>query len=306
MGERMESTRGTLTLLRALAEGPRTRRQLMDILQDSGIQKEERTIRRWMEALREAGFEIERRGGRYELLGSPVRIALDDYETLATLSVLDSLAVRDPVYGDHLASAAAKLREAVPRESLRFADSGSIEFAIDTASDPPENPKIIDILRRATHQNRRADILYYSLRSGNTRWRTVEPIRVSHVQRAHRLYAYEVAEGRITEFRVNRIHEANKLPDKFSPEAHRQSLDEVRVRLTEKAFTAIGKTIVPDDAAAIEPLGDGGAIVSGTTPSVFWTVRDIAALGPEAEILGGPILKEQFVAFLKETTEKYS
>ncbi len=304
--ERMEATKGTLILLRALSERPRTQQKLMEILRDSGIEKRARTLRRWLEALRDAGFEIERRDGRYELRGSPVRIAFDDYETLATLSVLDSLAVREPVYGDYLKSAAEKLREALPPESLRFANSGTIEFALDSASNPPENPKIIDTLRRATHQSRRVDILYYSLRSGDTRWRTVEPVRISHAQRAHRLYAYEASEGRVTEFRVNRIRDANMLPDKFSPEAHRRSLDEVRVRLSEKAFTALGKTVVPDDAAAIEMLEDGGAIVSGTTPSTFWTVRDIAALGPEAKVLGGPKLKEEFLSFLKETSGKYS
>jgi hypothetical protein len=35
-------------------------------------------------------------------------------------------------------------------------------------------------------------------------------------------------------------------------------------------------------------------------------VRDLAALGPEAMILGGPKLKEEFLSFLRETAEKYS
>jgi predicted DNA-binding transcriptional regulator YafY len=278
----------------------------MEILRDSGINKETRTLRRWMEALRDAGFEIERRGGNYELRGSPIRIAFDDYETLATLSVLESLAVREPVYGNSLKSAATKLREALPPEALRFADSGVIEFDLDSVSDPPENPEIIDILRRATHQHRRTEILYRSLRSDNVRHRTVEPVRVSYAQRAHRLYAYEREENRVTEFRVNRIREAKMLPEKFSPEAHRHSLDEIRVQLSEKAFTALGKTVVPDDNATIEILADSGAIVSGTTPSVFWTVRELAALGPEAEVLGGPKLKEEFLSFLKETSDKYA
>jgi len=295
-----------LILLRALSERPKTQQQLMEILRDSGIEKRARTIRRWLEALRDAGFEIERRDGRYELRGSPVRIAFDGYETLATLSVLESLAIREPVYGKYLTSAAAKLREALPVESLRFADGGKIEFALDSASDPPEDPEVMNTLRRATHQSRRTEILYHSLRSDNVRRRTVEPVRVSYAQRAHRLYAYELSEGRITEFRVNRILEAKMLPEKFAREAHRRRLDEVRVRLSEKAFTALGKTVVPDDDATIEPTGDGGAIVTGATPSVFWTVRDLAALGPEAEVLGGPKLKQEFLSFLKETSEKYS
>jgi len=256
--------------------------------------------------LREAGFQISRDDGRYELTEAPVRLAFGGYEALATLSVLESLAIREPVYGDYLASAAMKLREAIPKEALRFADGGSIEFALDSTSDPPEDPDVIDTLRRATHQSRRVEILYHSLRSDNVRRRTVEPVRVSYAQRAHRLYAYEASERRITEFRVNRIRQANMLPEKFSPETHRRSLDDVRIRLGEKAFTALGKTVVPDEAATIELLDDGGAIVSGTTPSVFWTVRDLAALGPEAEILGGPKLKEEFLSFLKETSAKYS
>jgi predicted DNA-binding transcriptional regulator YafY len=114
----MEATRGTLILLRTLAEKPMTQRQLLDILQESGLCRDERTLRRWLEVLREAGFEILRDGGRYELQGSPVRISFTDRETLATLSLLESLAAREPVYGENLASAVSKLREALPEEAL--------------------------------------------------------------------------------------------------------------------------------------------------------------------------------------------
>lgn len=302
----MGATRGTLILLRKLAEGPATQRQLRDTLRDSGLDRDPRTLRRWLEVLRDAGFEISRDGGRYGLTGSPARLAFGEYEALATLSVLESLAIRDPVYGDYLRSAADKLRDALPERSLGFADGGRIEFALDFASDPPEDPKVMDTLRRAVRQNRRVEIVYHSLRSDTVRRRPVEPVRISYAQRAHRLYAYEREEGRVTEFRVNRVREAGMLPEKFSPEAHRRHLDEVRVRLSEKAFRALGKTVVPDDAATIESLEDGGAVVAGTTPSIFWTVRELAALGPEAEVLGGPSLKRDFLAFLKETSARYS
>jgi predicted DNA-binding transcriptional regulator YafY len=79
-----------------------------------------------------------------------------------------------------MASAANKLREALPEEALRFADGGKIEFALDSASNPPEDPNVLDTLRRATHQSRRAEILYRSLNSDSLRWRTVEPVRVAY------------------------------------------------------------------------------------------------------------------------------
>jgi predicted DNA-binding transcriptional regulator YafY len=302
----MGATRGTLILLRTLAERPMTQRQLLDLLEDSGLGRDERTLRRWLAALRDAGFDILRRDGRYELRGSPVRISFTGYETLATLSLLESLAAREPVYGDNLASAARKLREALPEDALEFADSGRIEFDLDSASDPPEDPQVIDTLRHATHQSRRVEILYHSLQSDTVRWRLVEPVRIYYAQRAHRLDAYEHEEGRVTEFRINRVRTAEMLPEKFAPESHRHSLDTARVRLSAKAFTALGKSVIPDAAATIELLEDGGAIIAGTTPSVFWTVRDLAALGPEAEVLGGPKLKDAFLAFLNETSAKYS
>jgi predicted DNA-binding transcriptional regulator YafY len=306
VGERMGAAKGTLLLLRFLAEGPKTQGEILGALHDAGSPRNERTLRRWLEALRAAGFDVRREDGRYELVESPVRLAFSGYEALAALSVLESLAIREPVYGTHLDSAAAKLREAIPEESLRFADSGKIEFALDFASDPPEDPNVMDTLRRATRQSRRVEILYHSLSSETVRRRLVEPVRLSYAQSAHRLYAYEREEGRVTEFRINRIREAKMLPDKFSPEAHRRHLDEVRVRLSEKAFVALGKIVVPDDAATIELLDDGGAVVSGTTPTVFWTVRELAALGPEAEVLGGPKLKREFLSFLEETSATYS
>jgi predicted DNA-binding transcriptional regulator YafY len=206
--------------------------------------------------------------------------------------------------GEYLASAAKKLRQAIPGKALRFADSGKIEFSLESASDPPEDPNIIDTLRLAIHRSQRARVLYHSLRSDSVRWRSVEPVRVAYVQRAHRLFAYERTEGRVTEFRINRIHQATLLPEKFAPEAHRHAFEPARVRLSRNAFTAYGKAIIPDDRATIEPLEDG-AIIEGKTPSVFWTVREVAALGPDAQVLGGPDLKRQFVSFLQKTLEKY-
>jgi predicted DNA-binding transcriptional regulator YafY len=92
---------------------------------------------------------------------------------------------------------------------------------------------------------------------------------------------------------------------KFAPEVHRHAFEPARVRLSKNAFTAYGKAIIPDDKATIEPLEDGGAIIEGRTPSVFWTVREVAALGPDAEVLGGSELKRQLVGFLEETHKKY-
>jgi predicted DNA-binding transcriptional regulator YafY len=306
VGTRMEATRGTLILLRLLAERPMSQRELLDALHDEGLERDDRTLRRWLEVLREAGFDLQRLDGRYELQGSPVHLPLDDYEALATLNILDSFAEREPVYGRHLASTVAKLRDAIPQQSLRFAESGTIEFSVNSASDPPEDPELIDTLRRATRQSRRVEVLYHSLRSETVRHRVVEPVRLSYAQRAHRLYAYEREDGRVTEFRINRIRDARMLPEKFSPEAHIRTFEPARIRLSEKDFIALGKTIIPDDEATIELLEDGGAIIKGTTPSPFWTVREIASLGPGAEILGSPRLREEFVSFLKQTKNKYT
>ncbi len=301
----MEATRGTLVLLRLIAEKPMTQQELLDALQNEGLKRDERTLRRWLEALREAGFDLRREDGRYELRGSPVRLPLDNYEALATLNILESFAAREPVYGRHLTSAVSKLRGAIPEESLRFADSGTIEFAVSSASDPPEDPEVIDTLRRATRQSRRVEILYHSLQSETVRRRTVEPVRLAYAQRAHRLYAYEPEAAELHEFRVNRIEKAKMLPEKFSPEAHIRTFEPARIRLSEKDFVALGKTVIPDDNATIELLEDGGAIVEGTTPSTFWTVREIASLGPGAEILGSPKLREEFVSFLKQIMNRY-
>jgi predicted DNA-binding transcriptional regulator YafY len=282
-----------------------TQQEILDALHEEGLDRDDRTLRRWLKVLREAGFDLQRQDGRYHLQGSPVRLPLDDYEALATLNILNSFAAREPVYGSYLHSAVAKIRDAIPEQSLRFAEGGTIEFSVNPASDPPEDPKVIDILRRATRQSRRAEILYHSLRSETVRHRVVEPVRLSYAQRAHRLYAYEREDGRVTEFRVNRIAKAKMLPEKFSPEAHIRTFEPARIRLSEKDFIALGKTIIPDDEASIERLEDGGAIIEGTTPSPFWTVRELASLGSGAEILGSPRLREEFVSFLKETMNIY-
>jgi len=130
-------------------------------------------------------------------------------------------------------------------------------------------------------------------------------LRIAYAQRAHRLYAYEREENRVNEFRVNRIRKARALPEKFSPEAHTRVFALAKIRLSEKAFIAYGKTIIPDHDATIEALEDGGAIITGTTPSVFWSVREISSLGPDAEVLGGPELKREVLSFLRETLDKY-
>jgi predicted DNA-binding transcriptional regulator YafY len=307
VGTRMQPTLGALLLLRALSEGPATKDHLLNTLQDElGVRKNERTLRRYLAVLREAGFEISRSRGRYELSSSPVRLAFTNHEALATLNIVESLAERDPVYGEHLASASLKLRKALPKEAIRFADGGRVVFDLSFANDPPENSEVLDTLRRAAYRNQKAEIYYYSLASASWSHRTVEPLRIFYAQRAHRLYAHEPGKSGLTEFRVNRVKEARMLPDKFSPLAHIRRFEPVEVRLSERAFAAYGRTVVPDDSATIESLEEGGALVRGTTPSIFWTVREIASLGPEAEVLGGPKLKVEFRRFLKETLARYS
>lgn len=306
MGDGMEATLGVLTLLKALSEGPASRRRLEEALEDAGIRRDKRTIRRWLHVLREAEFGIVQRGQNYEMHSSPARINFGEYEALATLSVVESLAEREPVYGDHLGSAARKLREIIPKASLDYADAGRIEFALESVSDPPETPEIMDKLRRSTRRRQRVDIFYHSLKSDSLRWRTVEPVGISYSQRAHRLHAYDKERNRVIEFRVNRIQKATVLPDKFSPEAHTRFFTHARIRLSKNTFIAYGKKILPDEDATIKLLDDGGAIIEGKTPSVFWTVREVAALGPDAEVLGGNELKEKFASFLKETLRQYS
>ena len=114
MDERFQTARGVLVLLRTLSEGPASTRQLVEALSEAGVQRDERTVRRWLEVMREEGFGVQLGSGRHELTSSPVRIAFGDYEALATLSVLESLAQREPAYGEHLASAAKKLRGSHP------------------------------------------------------------------------------------------------------------------------------------------------------------------------------------------------
>mgnify|MGYP001182329708 FL=1 len=280
--------------------------RLAELLMEEGSGRNPRTIRRYIRALREAGFGVEHREGRYVLTEAPLRLPLDGHEALSALSVLESLAGRDPAYGKYLASAAAKLREALPERSKKFADSGRLEFDLEFASDPPEDPEVLDTLRRAVYHGQRAKILYHSLSSDTTRYREVEPVRVYYAQRAHRLYAYERSVGEYREFRVNRIQDAKMLPDKFSAGEHARRLKPAKVRLNRKTFMAYGRTIIQDPHATISPLPDGGAIVEGRVVSVFWTVRDLASLGPEAEVLGGDELRSEFLRFLRSTLDKYS
>jgi predicted DNA-binding transcriptional regulator YafY len=302
----MDATLSTLLLLRVLSEGPASREQLINAVEEElGVRRETRQFERYVRALKDSGFEVLQKDGRYELLHSPAKLLFSDRETLATLNVVESLAEKEPVYGEHLASAARKLREVLPDEAIRFADAGRVQFDLSFASNPPEDPSILDTLRRATHQHRKVEIFYYSLSSGGKSWRTVQPLNLSYAQRAHRLYTYEPDKGDVTEFRINRVDAAKMLPDKFSPEAYIRRFEKFRVRLSKNAFIAYGKSIFQDPFATIEPLEDGGAIIEGRTPSPFWTVREIAALGPDAEVLGGPKLKEEFLNFLQDTQSKY-
>lgn len=304
---RMGATLGTLAVLKILSEGAASRERLLARLEEEfGIGRDERTLRRYVSALREAGFEIRSHSGKLELVSSPVRLPFDEYEALAALSLLESVAGQEPVYGGHLASAAGKLRRALPEGVLKFVDRGRVEFDLSPASDPPEDPHVIDTLRQAAYRNQRIEMHYYSLSSGESRWRVVEPVRVYHAQRAHRLYAYDPESNEYREFRVNRIGEAKMLPDKFSPEAHTRQLKPARVWLNEKTFAAYGKYVIPDPHATVKPQDDGTAIVEGSVANIFWTVRDIAALGPGARVLGGPELKEEFLQFLRLTLNQYS
>lgn len=302
----MEATLGTLVVLRVLSEGPASRELLLEAIEEEvGVRKGSRMLQRYLDALRRSGFDVRREGGRYELLRSPACLMFGEYEALATLNIIESLAEREPVYGEYLASAAGKLREVLPRRVVEFADGGRMGFELAFASDPPEDPGVLDVLRRAAHRSQKVKMHYHSLSSDSRAWRTVEPLNVSYAQQAHRLYAYDPDREEVAEFRVNRVSEARVLPGKFSPEAHRRRLERFEVRLSRNAFIAYGKSIFHDPEAEITRLQDGGAVIEGRTPSTFWTVRHIAALGPDAEVLGGPKLREEFLEFLGDTQRKY-
>ncbi|MFH4276040.1 HTH domain-containing protein, partial [Acinetobacter baumannii] len=76
---------------------------LAELLMEEGFGRSSRTIRRYISALREAGFGIELQKDRYVLTEAPLRLPLSGHEALSALSVLESLAERDPAYGEHLA-----------------------------------------------------------------------------------------------------------------------------------------------------------------------------------------------------------
>jgi hypothetical protein len=65
------------------------------------------------------------------------------------LNVLEFLAKREPVYGEHFALAIKKLRNALPKEVVTFVDRGRIEFDLTLASDLPASEAKAVSYRRA-------------------------------------------------------------------------------------------------------------------------------------------------------------
>lgn len=307
VADRMAATRGTLAVLKAIAEGPADKRRLMEAMEEVDVRRGEKTLGRYLKALEEAGYGIEVENGAYGLRFAPIRLPFGRREALAAISALESMAEGEPVYGEHFASAARKIRAALPENALEYVERGDrIGFDLDSAGEPPEDPDVLDVLRRASYRHERVKILYYSYNSGTLAWRTVEPIRIFHKEKALRLKAHDADKGAEREFRVGRIKQIKSLGTKFAPEAHTTRPELVWLRLNEAAFDAHRETIIPDEKATVKRHPDGSATIEGQTPEPFWTVRHVAALGPAATVLGGPKFKERFLDFLHETLDQYS
>lgn len=112
------------------------------------------------------------------------------------------------------------------------------------------------------------------------------------------------AEGRKTprdyyHYRLGRMQNVRVLPDKLPPYAPRAPRYEVVYHLAPRvARTGVSRPrdIVVD---AIEPQADGGAIVRGTTESIFWAIQSLMHYRENCRVLGGP----ELLAAMRETVK---
>jgi proteasome accessory factor C len=204
-----------------------------------------------------------------------------------------------------LASALAKLRGSLGADTL--GDVGLIEAA--TRGDAPA---LLDVVRAAAAERQRLRIAYLAASTGASSERVIDPEEVFSGLGHWYVAAWDVDADAERLFRVDRIRSAEPTGDVFEARGlagagralYSPTEQDVEVRLLLRPGA---RWVAEYYATSDERDADGGAI-EVTLPSrrLTWVARLLLRLGPDADVLDPPELRELVRVTARETLARYA
>ena len=203
-----------------------------------------------------------------------------------------------------LASALEKVRRSLGEETL--GDVAGIEGAVG-----PQAPPLLDDVRTAAAERRRMRITYVAASTGERTERRIDPEEVFAGLGRWYVAAWDVDADAERLFRIDRIREAEVTGETFDARGlagagrplYSPTEDDVAVRLRLRPAARW----VAEYYATTDGVDAAGGAIDVTLPArrLAWVARLLLRLGPDAEVLGPPELRELLLRTARDTLARY-
>ncbi|MFJ1458857.1 helix-turn-helix transcriptional regulator [Nocardia sp. N2S4-5] len=278
----------------------------------------DRSVRRDVERLRSLGYPVHATagvGGGYQL-GAGTRLPpllFDDEEAIATAVSL-RLAAGGTVVGagDAALRALAKLDQVMPPR-LR-GEVRAVHGATETLADPGVaiDAELLVTLARARRDAVRVRFRYAG-RDGESRERTVEPVRMVTTGRRWYLMAWDVDRDDWRTFRLDRIRELEATTWRFRPRDHPDPAAYVQRSVTEAPYRYLARIrlranpeqvreLVPPQVGRVEEDRDGWCVLVVAGENLAQIAVQTVRLGFEAQVLEPPELRAAAIELANRLT----
>ena len=287
--------------------------KLRDLLEDGGEDKEyirrlvygvkekniSRQLQRDIRALRAFGDEViyERKTQTYRLLPKP-HLALTD-DDVETLSILRQSFTADVPIAHEAQNVFVKIAEAMTEaQRLKFYRPPPLAVNIKPATDYRPHQHKIHALQKLIAERQVIAFTYHPVRQNKvTRQKHFEPYEVQFFDRHFYLIGYSQDYNHTLEFRIDRIEDIERLPQKFGGKKA-ERLSPFKYRLgSQVARLGVSERFPKQQLLAYI---DGDAIVIAEGYSDFRIIRGLLHYGDQAELLEPPDLR----AKMRELVEK--
>ncbi len=310
--------------------------QMMDVLRERPglsiaqladcLGRSQRTVYRYLESLSaELHIPVYCDHGGYYLAERPIgsRLDLSPKEVLAVRLALTAGAMqKQGPFVEHSLGAWQKIENALMSDTVESVQASLKKHAISAPNFTGDDlePEVSKCLADAVERNRRVNITYRSLHSGETKNLIIDPY--AFVFRRHNWYviAHSKSHNRTIQLKFMRVVAAHQTGETFQL-PHDFSIDNfyakswelwvgdqeqnVRVKFSPKVAQLIRET-KRHPTQRLEDLPDGGVLFSVTVAGLeeigFW----VLSFGAEAEVLEPAELRTQIQETAKAMLESYN
>lgn len=285
-----------LFILRRLMAGPASARALIAAAQSAlGPEAFGRrplfALRRDLQALRSAGFAVRyvASDGHYVLATHDGLGRLSDAHARA-FAMLQRSVHDDLPLGRLLRECLAVLAELLPEEVRRLAVRPGLRWELRAEPPLASHEETLATLERALVMRRCVQFTYASASRGSEGRRVVEPLDLVFRERHVYLEGFDTLAGHHRQFRIDRMADAVLLPRTVQPRTPAAPRLRLRFWISPRLARQVPSGFMHP---RVEPLPDGGAIVTAETASLFWAARTLLAYGEHIEVLHPPGLRRE-------------